>query len=382
MAPGGSTATTAMQIDHEGKSYLKKPEPFDGNRRKVDDFIYACDLFFEGSSDKDFPTDKQKIIFILSYMSEGEAQRWKKNYIETIIQQRDGTYTWPTKAAFLIAFKAAFLNEDEKEESIRRLDNITQGNRTAEEYVNEFRLTVSKAGLSTDNDMIIRTFRKGLNRALATRILYSDKKPNTLEDTTGAAAKKGWYSIAIEFDRVHRDNVLALNERPDKPTGRQQSYPNKFRQVYGRGYASGPAYQRGNYQPQQRYDPNAMDVDTITTAINAMSYEERGEYLRKGLCFNCKQPGHVSRDCPQKNPRRSTPNTVNAPRYNQNQNDKRTFVPRNNNPFRNAQDTIKKPGPRDINKMIRALTVEEQDEMFEMMEADDKEKGPNEKDFS
>jgi hypothetical protein len=74
MAPGGSTTNPPMDVDHEGKSYLKKPESFDGNRRKVDDFIYACDLFFEGSSDKDFPTDKQKIIFILSYMSEGETQ--------------------------------------------------------------------------------------------------------------------------------------------------------------------------------------------------------------------------------------------------------------------------------------------------------------------
>ena len=71
-----NTAMTppAMDVDHEGKSYLKKPALFNGNRRKVDDFIYACDLFFEGSSNKDFPTDKQKIIFILSYMSEGEAQ--------------------------------------------------------------------------------------------------------------------------------------------------------------------------------------------------------------------------------------------------------------------------------------------------------------------
>ena len=70
------TAPTAppMDVDHEGKSYLKKPEPFNGNRQKVDDFIYACNLFFEGSSNKDFPTDKQKIIFILSYISEGEAQ--------------------------------------------------------------------------------------------------------------------------------------------------------------------------------------------------------------------------------------------------------------------------------------------------------------------
>jgi len=98
-----------MDVDHEGKSYLKKPELFNGNRREVDNFIYACDLFFEGSSDKDFPTDKQKIIFILLYMSEGEALRWRKNYIETVVKQADGSYTWPTKAVFLTAFKAAFL---------------------------------------------------------------------------------------------------------------------------------------------------------------------------------------------------------------------------------------------------------------------------------
>jgi len=157
VGPGGpaNTQNPGMEIDHEGKSYLKKPEPFNGNRREVDNFIYACNLFFEGSSNKDFPTDKQKIIFILSYMSEGEALQWRKNYIETVVKQADGSYTWPTKAVFLTAFKATLLNEDEKEESIRKLDNITQGNRTAEEYVNEFQLTVSKAGLPTDNDMII-----------------------------------------------------------------------------------------------------------------------------------------------------------------------------------------------------------------------------------
>ena len=222
--------TTTMDVDHEGKSYLKKPDLFDGNRRKVDDFIHACNLFFEGSPDKDFPTNKQKIIFILSYMNTGEALQWRKNYIEMIVRQTDGTYQWPTKEAFLKAFRAAFLNEDEKEESIRKLNNIYQGNKTTEEYVNKFRLTVSKAGLPTDNDMMIRTFRKGLNKALATRILYSDKKPNVLEDKivgTGANAttKKGWYSIAIEFDRIHRDNVLALRERDDRPMGQQPRPP-------------------------------------------------------------------------------------------------------------------------------------------------------------
>ena len=379
-----TTAPPAMEVDHEGKSYLKKPEPFNGNRRKVNDFIYACDLFFEGSSDKDFPTDKQKIIFILSYMSEGEAQQWKKNYIETTIRQADGSYTWPTKATFLTAFKAAFLNEDEKEESIQKLDYINQGNRTAEEYVNEFRLTVSKAGLSTDNDMIVRTFWKGLNKALATRILYSDKKPNALEDAT---LKKGWYTIAIEFDRVHQDNVQALNKWSDKPMGQQQTLPNRFHQAYGWGYQSGPAYQRGNnqgnYQPQ--YEPNAMDVDVITTALNAMSYEERGKYLKKGLCFNCKQPGHVSRDCPKlKNTGYSNNRTFNQQNNNRTfapQSNNQTFTLKNNNPFQNMNAT-KKPGPQEINKMICALTIKERDEMFAIVEADEEEKGPNEKDFS
>ena len=150
-------------------------------------------------------------------MNEGEALCWRKNYIETTVKQADGTYKWPTQEAFLKDFKAAFLNEDEKEESIRRLDNISQGNKTAEEYVNEFRLTVSKVGLLTNNNMMIRTFRKGLNKALTTRILYSNKKPDALEDRiigtgTNATTKKGWYSIAIKFDRIHRDNVLALGE--------------------------------------------------------------------------------------------------------------------------------------------------------------------------
>ena len=56
------------------------------------------------------------------------------------------------------------------------------------------------------------------------------------------------------------------------------------------------------------------------------------------------------------------------------------FVPRNNNQ-RNVHDTIKKPGPREINKMIQALTIEERNEMFDLAEKDDVEKGPAEQDF-
>ncbi|OAX32982.1 hypothetical protein K503DRAFT_804758 [Rhizopogon vinicolor AM-OR11-026] len=41
-------------------------------------------------------------------------------------------------------------------------------------------------------------------------------------------------------------------------------------------------------------DPDAMDVDR-------MSPEENARHRKKGLCFNCHEPGHVSRNCPKKN---------------------------------------------------------------------------------
>ena len=53
----------------------------------------------------------------------------------------------------------------------------------------------------------------------------------------------------------------------------------------------------------QRRDPDAMNVDAVTT-------EKRGEWMKKGLCFNCNKPGHISRFCPDK--RRVTSSTTNA----------------------------------------------------------------------
>jgi len=108
-----------------------------------------------------------------------------------------------------------------------------------------------------------------------------------------------------------------------------------------------------------------MDIDVVTTTINAMTYEERGEYLKKGLCFNCKQPGHLSRDCPKKNFRQSTSNSVEPSRYIQN---------------RSSTNYQKKPDAKEIAKYIHAMNKEEQDVLFEEVEKDD-ELSTKEKDF-
>jgi Zinc knuckle len=45
------------------------------------------------------------------------------------------------------------------------------------------------------------------------------------------------------------------------------------------------------WRTNERKDPNAMDVDTLTM-------EERGMLLRQGKWFRCRKTGHMAKDCP------------------------------------------------------------------------------------
>ena len=66
-----------------------------------------------------------------------------------------------------------------------------------------------------------------------------------------------------------------------------------------------------------RKDPNAMDIDVVTRTYNTMTNEERTELMKKGLCFWCKKPGHLSRNCPDKKgktPPAQTPANTSTPK--------------------------------------------------------------------
>ena len=161
---------------------------------------------------KDFPDDSSKVIFVLSYMDDGEAEKWKQDYIDNEVYAT-GEYVWPKASDFYIKVKEASTFEDEKEESVRKLETLRQGNRNAEEMTNKFWLLVAKAGLDKDNQMLVCTYWCALNPQLTNKIMYSTDKPSTLKDTgKGATLKKGWYSIVAQYDQIHCKAQEAMKE--------------------------------------------------------------------------------------------------------------------------------------------------------------------------
>ena len=98
------------------------------------------------------------------------------------------------------------------------------------------------------------------------QIMSMDTVPSTIDD---------WYKKAISF-QTQWERAEEISKRNSKPA--HQSY-HSF---------STPAKAR---------DPNAMDVDVIK--VGKLTAEEHKKCMEKGLCFRCRQPGHMSSKCPK-----------------------------------------------------------------------------------
>ena len=133
---------TTPRDKNNAKTHLKKPTPFHGDGKLIRKFLQECDLYILGNA-KDFPTNDSKVIFILSYIDDGEAEKWKQYFINNEVITA-GSYIWPKLANFYTKVKEAFAFEDKKENSVRKLETLKQGNRNAEEMTNKFWLLVTK----------------------------------------------------------------------------------------------------------------------------------------------------------------------------------------------------------------------------------------------
>lgn len=255
-------------VDKPVKVKLNEPKPFTGKREELGKFLRDIDLQI-AVNDHIYTNDIKKIAYVLSYMTEGDAESWKEEFLEEKAKA-PGPLDLGTYKDFITEITKAFKPYDAEGDALEKIKAIRMGSNSAEDHVAQFKMLVTKAKLDTTSAMLIDAFRETLKIPLQRQILSMEKPPTTLTE---------WYEATIKLDNRYR-RIQRIIGRANPDQGKNDREKKK------------------EEEPKRRWtfakkDPNAMDVDFL-------SADKRDEAMRKGLCFGCGKPGHLNRDCPDK----------------------------------------------------------------------------------
>lgn len=256
---------------------LNPPKPFTGKKENLRKFIQDVVLYLLVNK-KIYDNDEKKIAFALSFMNDGDAASWKEQFLDEAAQGNSLTLgTWD---AFKIRLNEAFKPYDAPGDALEEMKTLRMGNNTIEEHVAKFKMLVTRSELTETSPAVIDYFRETLQVPLQRRILSLEKPPTTLKE---------WYEWASRLDNNFRrmQRILGRSNLGKDDRGRNNDKKKE------------DPKRRWNFQTQRR-DPDAMDVDMLTT-------EQRDEMMRKGLCFGCGKPGHIGKNCPDKGKPTTTP---------------------------------------------------------------------------
>jgi hypothetical protein len=165
---------------------------------------------------------------------------------------------------------------------------LEQGNTDFNAFVAEFyRLS---APLRRDEGSLLNSFRRKLSPTM--QRLTIGRQNDSLEDL-------------IEFcRRVDDDLKIQQQSRRNASSTPSSRSSHSATRTVSPSTSTAPTSARTTTTPapaRTALDPNSF-VRSQTPKTNT-TYAEREQLKAQGLCFQCKQPGHLASDCPQRNPR-------------------------------------------------------------------------------
>ncbi|KAG2011548.1 hypothetical protein CC2G_011655 [Coprinopsis cinerea AmutBmut pab1-1] len=232
---------------------INPPSPFTGKKEDLNTFLKDVKLYLKVNKHI-YTDDDSKITYLLSFLKGDEASAWKEAWLRS--KETDSDIELGTWKDFVAIFKQAFTPINEQEDALQRLKTMTQGKKTAEEHVADFKIVLSKTNLlSKDHanktedqrvadagDTVARDyFQASLNDPLRKKLFDLEKPPRTFKE---------WTEKAIEKDNNYRRYFALTNKAPAKTSTSTRQW---------------------NFsRPAPAKDPMAMDIDAIISKVKGL----------------------------------------------------------------------------------------------------------------
>src|ERR1700745_3184311 len=153
-----------------------------------------------------FNTDVKKIVWILTYMTEGTAGVWQENYWNDVTTAMAAGNS-PTLAQFWTSFNTQFTDQNKEVTALLDLETFYQGDKTAEEFFAEQEQLKQRARV-TDDRFMMRIVEKCVKPRIIDKIYETGNIPTTYGD---------WKTRIINMDNAYRrrkKNREAMQQQP------------------------------------------------------------------------------------------------------------------------------------------------------------------------
>ena len=246
------------------KTKLNPPKIFTGKRTDLQRFLQDTFVFLTINKEHYNNNDK-KIVFVMSFMTDGDAALWKQEFIGKVIRDsvaRGDDISFRSYKKFIKSLEKSFAPYDVPGDALDAMKHLRMGEGSFKEHLAKFKLLMSQSGLD-ESAAVVDLFRETLPYELQRPILLSENPPTMLQ---------GWYDKANTFHGKWRKSQQLLSQ--GKTNEAKKETPKKTFTF-----------------PKHKQNPNAMDINRLTT-------EERTLLIEEGKCFKCRKQGHLSKDCP------------------------------------------------------------------------------------
>ncbi len=290
------------------KPTFERPAKFKGDHDDIERFLGDCTTYFELFRHV-FAGIPSLMVVSAASLLEGVAQDWWVNHRDIYLYTPDPDdddddltcYHYPDWTTFCELVRERFRDPAVEEVHEKRMGELKMMG-TATHFFQKLEREAKLAAPSTDTGprgTMVRTVRQGVP-AYYTRLITSLGFGIPVD-------YNGWKTRILQmYAEQEKDRVYNQSHGISEKTEKKSQWGAKANTAAS-GTKSPPVGAASSSAPKpntQSREPTTGKWHSVTTTNYGKHGEpmdvDRVEHMTKGLCFNCHQQGHLSRDCPSK----------------------------------------------------------------------------------